>query len=349
MPVWLHILLRQLRDLLIIFAISVFVTFFFVGGELFSSISNLIGYSIYGMVIGFVLWKGSTLLGNIIEKFFPWEKRPTRALVVTIASSIVYCTVAIVVVNILFYKYVWKYPILSDFSRILLQMFVQLGVALLITTIFYVRQFFVFWRKAVVNEERYKREALALQFETLKAQVNPHFLFNSLSVLSSLVEKDVAKSQLFIRQLSDIYRYVLEHKSKELVPLEKELSFAKSYIELHKIRHGENLVIDWQISNLAGYIVPLSMQVLLENAFKHNVISSEEPLNIKIWRDHDYIVVQNRLQKRTTVKSESGIGLDTIARQFEFLSSKSLLICDDDGYFTVHVPVLASDEIPALL
>ncbi|MBN2812453.1 MAG: histidine kinase [Bacteroidales bacterium] len=346
MPIWLRILLIQLRDVLIVFAISTFVTFFFVGPELFSSFHNLINISFYGTVVGLTLWKGSSLLGNVIERFFPWEKMPTRALVVTITSSVLYCTLAIIVVNVLFYKYIFNVSIRSEFNQILLQMIVQLGIALLITTIFYVREFFMFWRKAAVNEERYKREALALQFETLKSQVNPHFLFNSLSVLSSLVEKDVAKSQLFIRQLSDIYRYVLEYKSKELVPLEKELSFAKSYIELHRIRHGENLQIDWQVLNHAGYTVPLSMQVLLENAFKHNVISAEEPLTIKIWRDHDYIVVQNRLQKRTTVKSESGIGLETIGRQFEYLSSKSLLICDDDGYFTVHVPVLTSDELP---
>jgi LytS/YehU family sensor histidine kinase len=219
-------------------------------------------------------------------------------------------------------------------------MIVELGIAMLITTLFYVKSFFISWRKAAVSEERYKQEALQLQYETLKSYVNPHFLFNSLSVLSSLVEKDVQKSQLFIRQLSDIYRYVLEQRGKELVSLETELDFARSFINLHKIRHGENLIVELEVNDNSGYIVPLSMQILLENAFKHNVISEEEPLVVKVWRDHDYIIVQNQIRKKKTIESGAGTGLETIAKQYKFVSSRTLLICTDDGYFTVHVPIL---------
>ena len=196
-----------------------------------------------------------------------------------------------------------------------------------------------------MSEERYKKEALQLQYESLKSYVNPHFLFNSLSVLSSLVEKDIHKSQLFIRQLSDIYRYVLEQKGKELVSLETELDFARSFINLHKIRHGENLKVGLDVDDESGYIVPLSMQILLENAFKHNVISEEEPLQVKIWRDHDYIIVQNQIRKRKTIEAGSGTGLETIVKQYKFISSRTLLICSDDGYFTVHVPILAQNTI----
>ncbi|MBN1791894.1 MAG: histidine kinase [Bacteroidales bacterium] len=342
---WISFLFGQLRDIIIAFLIGALITYFFMGNALFSSIGSFFRNSMFGFILTITIWKGNSIIGHFIESKFPWEKNPMLTLIVEILASLVYTAVTIIVVNVVLYDFFFNVSITENFRQYLTQMIIDMGVALLIITLFYVRSFFTFWRKAAVNEEKYKQEALQLQYETLKGYVNPHFLFNSLSVLSSLVEKDVPQSQLFIKQLSDIYRYVLEQKGKELVPLETELDFAKSFIDLHKIRHGENLRVEVQIEDKSGYTVPLSMQILLENAFKHNVISEEEPLEVKIWRDHDYIIVQNRIRKRNTIEPKAGTGLETITRQFEFLTSKSLLICDDDGFFTVHVPVLDLSEL----
>jgi len=339
---WIPFLLGQLRDLVIAFLIGAFVTYFFMGNGLFSSFGHFFRNCLFGFILTISIWKGNSFLGHYIVSKFPWEKNPMLTLAVEILVSLVYTTLAIIVINVIFYKFVFRVSIEDHFREFLTQMVIDMGVALLIITLFYVKSFFIFWRKAAVNEEKFKQEALQLQYETLKSYVNPHFLFNSLSVLSSLVEKDVAKSQLFIRQLSDIYRYVLEQKGKELVPLETELNFAQSFIDLNKIRHGKNLSVEVNIDNKSGYIVPLSMQILLENAFKHNIIPEEQPLDVKVWRDHDYVIVQNRIRKRKTIESNGGTGLETIARQLEFLTSRSLLICSDDGFFTVHIPVLDS-------
>ncbi|MFO7370828.1 MAG: histidine kinase, partial [Bacteroidales bacterium] len=299
-------LIRQLRDVLILFAISIFVTYFYQGNRLFESLQNLFTGSLYGFVVGFTIWKGSQAVGYLLRNKFTWEQNPGRAFAGHLSISFTYAAIAIILVN-------WIYhSVASDSSfsfrnrHIVVEMVVEMGITLFINTLYYSRQFFIFWRKSAINEEKYKQEAMQLQYETLKSYVNPHFLFNSLSVLSSLVEKDTQKSQLFIRQLSDIYRYVLEQKGKELVSLETELDFARSFINLHKIRHGENLNVELDINDSSGYIVPLSMQILLENAFKHNVISEEEPLVVKVWRDHDYIIVQNQIRKKKTIEARGG-------------------------------------------
>lgn len=338
-------LIRQLRDILILFAISIFVTYFYRGNWLFESLRNLFSGSLYGFVVGFTIWKGSQVVGHLLSKKFNWEQNPGKAFAVHLSASVSYAAIAIILVNWFFHKVI-SCSAIGFFNRyIVTEMVVEMGITLFINTLYYSRRFFIFWRKSAFNEEKYKQEALQLQYETLKSYVNPHFLFNSLSVLSSLVEKDIVKSQLFIRQLSDIYRYVLDQKSKELVLLETELDFARSFINLHKIRHGENLNVEMDISDNSGYIVPLSMQILLENAFKHNVISEEEPLEVKVWRDHDFIIVQNRIRKKKTIETGGGTGLETIINQYKFISSRTLLICEDDGYFTVHVPILDQNVI----
>ncbi len=341
---WLAFILNQLRDLVIAFLISVAITWFFMGNELFSGFGFFFRNCFFGFVLTVTLWKGTSCVGGIVERKFPWERNPSLTLTIQVLAAVTYAALAILIINVAFFEFFFKASIKENFNQVLVQMIVELGIAMLITTLFYVKSFFISWRKAAVSEERYKKEALQLQYETLKSYVNPHFLFNSLSVLSSLVEKDIHKSQLFIRQLSDIYRYVLEQKGKELVSLETELDFARSFINLHKIRHGENLNVDLEVDDKSGYIVPLSMQILLENAFKHNVISEEEPLQVKIWRDHDYIIVQNQIRKRKTIEAGSGTGLETIVNQYKFVSSRTLLICTDDGYFTVHVPILAQNN-----
>lgn len=205
---------------------------------------------------------------------------------------------------------------------------------------FIIKDYFHNWLKASVNEEKFKREALNQQYEALKSYVNPHFLFNSLSVLSSLVEEDARKSQEFIKQLSTNYRYVLEQKDKELIPLEVELKFITSFIRLHQIRHGGNLNVELDVKNPSGYIIPLSLQILLENCFKHNVISQEKPLFVKIWREDDSLIVRNQLQTKKTIREHGGVGLETIRKRYELWAETPVKVEKTQAFFTVKIPVL---------
>lgn len=334
------LLICEIRDILILIAISTSITYLIAGNQIFSSFS---GYSIsifYGFILGFTIWKGNQILGLILDKKFPWEKKPSTTFFYRVSASIIFTAIDILIVNYLIYTYVYRINIFDDLRRMFIYAVMTFGISMLITTIIYLKHFFISWRESVLQKEKFKQDAITMQYETLKSYVNPHFLFNSLSVLSSLVEKDTAKSQEFIKQLSDIYRYVLEQKDKELVPLETELTFIVSYINLHRIRHGGNLKVNLSVDNRFGYVIPLSLQILLENAFKHNIISEEEPLDVTISREADYIFVQNKLQTRKTINENEGIGLETISKRYEFFTNRPLIINADNGFFTVKIPVL---------
>jgi LytS/YehU family sensor histidine kinase len=202
--------------------------------------------------------------------------------------------------------------------------------------------FFINWKKMVLNEEALKREKLALQYESLKNQVNPHFLFNSLNVLTSLVYKDADMAARFIKQLSEVYRYVLDQKDKELVTLDDEMEFVNNFISLQKIRFDNSVAISINVpSNTKWMVIPLSIQMLVENAFKHNIASDENPLNIIIFVENDYISIKNNIQRKNVIKDSSNIGLANIKARYDFLSNKPCEIIDDGQNFIVELPLIA--------
>ena len=206
--------------------------------------------------------------------------------------------------------------------------------------------FFKSWREAVINEEKLKRESIALQYKALKNQVNPHFLFNSLNTLTSLVYQNPDTAVKFIKQLSDIYRYILEHEADELVSVKDEIEFVKKYTFLQQIRFGDNLKVNFSTENGKDkYIVPASVQMLVENAIKHNIVSSEDNLIIDILTEGDYIVVRNNLQRKSAVKDSGGIGLGNIRSRYGFLTDNKLITEENDKEFVVKLPVLTKKEM----
>jgi len=204
----------------------------------------------------------------------------------------------------------------------------------------YTYYFFKYWKKAVLSEEQLKRESLSLQYESLKNQVNPHFLFNSLNVLTSLIEKDKDASIKYVKQLSDVFRYVLDQNGRELVPITTELKFIESYRFLQQIRFGTNFKIQININDKDFQIVPLALQILIENAVKHNEISLENPLTIKIYDDEGFLYVSNNLQLRSNIPDSNHIGLKTLDFQYEFLSGKKMEVIHNHSHFVVKFPKL---------
>lgn len=184
-------------------------------------------------------------------------------------------------------------------------------------------------------------------FETLKNQLDPHFLFNSLNVLSALIEENPKKAQEFTVALSKIYRYVLDQKDKNLISVEEELSFAKLYVSLLKMRFEDALIVNFQNIDLINdyKIVPLSLQLLLENAIKHNIISDKKPLQIDIFQQDNYVVVQNTLQKKQTLEQSSGIGLKNILQRYTLVTNKLVEIAQENNTYTVKLPFVSSDSL----
>lgn len=194
-----------------------------------------------------------------------------------------------------------------------------------------------------VKGEQLKQEAVQAQFSALKNQVNPHFLFNSLSILSSLVETNAKLSVQYINRLSKVYRYILEQRNAERISLKAELEFVHSYLFLLNIRFADKLqvVIDLPETDAARYgIAPLTLQLLIENAVKHNRMSSEKPLVVTIQKQHDTLVVRNCVQLRPKAEESTGLGLQNIISRYKLLTAKPVVVDRKETEFVVQIPLL---------
>ncbi len=180
------------------------------------------------------------------------------------------------------------------------------------------------------------------KFESLKNQIDPHFLFNSLNVLSALIEENPANAQRFTTSLSKIYRYVLEQKDKELVSVQEELAFAETYMNLLKMRFENSISFELpeNFEQPEAKVVPLCLQLLLENCIKHNMASEQKPLHIKIFEKDNFLVVQNDLQKKAVLQDGKGVGLQNIINRYAILTNRKVSIQQNSTVFAVYLPIL---------
>ncbi|QQU02465.1 2TM domain-containing protein [Myroides odoratus] len=208
--------------------------------------------------------------------------------------------------------------------------------------IYYYTYFTSLDKRMSINEQKVITGSVSAQFESLKNQLDPHFLFNSLNVLNALIEENPEKAQEFTSGLSKTYRYILDQKNKELVPLEEELDFAQTYIELLQMRFEESLTfeIEQEIKQEGAKVVPLSLQLLLENVIKHNKATSTKPLHIVIKQENGYLVVENNLNLRQVNEDRKGIGLTNIADRYALLTNKPIKIDQTETTFTIRIPIL---------
>lgn len=196
--------------------------------------------------------------------------------------------------------------------------------------------------EAAKKAEMLERELTQIRFEMLRSQINPHFMFNSLNVLSGLIEKDVARAQEFIDEFSRIYRYVLETVEQPSTTLGRELEFARSYFYLQQMRYGENL--SWTINLTAGMLglllPPLSLQVVLENAIKHNIVNQSKPLHIDIGSDDTVLVVSNRLQPKISATASTGVGLKNLTRRYSLISNRIPRFTVENDHYIARLPLV---------
>ncbi|MBN1821270.1 MAG: histidine kinase [Prolixibacteraceae bacterium] len=297
--------------------------------------------SLNALIIGGTMAAGIILIGRYLEKKYPWLDNPVKRLVYQLVFTIGYCLLVIVVVLVvlkIFNRKEFSADVLL--SNLLFMIEIALSFLILSMLITTAIQFFVNWKKSVVIQEQLKREQLDLQYETLKSQVNPHFLFNSLNSLTSLIKKNPDQAIEFTKKLSEVFRYVLDQKDNEITTIDSELKFLESYVFLQKIRFGDNLKVNIDVAEKSANIIPLSLQMLVENSIKHNIVSKEFPLTIDIFmKDNDYLVVRNNLRKKPSAKG-NGIGLENIRSRFEFFTLKKMKVEESETQFTVEIPVI---------
>ena len=284
-------------------------------------------------VLWILLWKGNEYLGTLISMRISWTRVPVQRFLVGTAATILYSFVVMYLLTAL-YERTFKFEIGDG---VLISVFITLVISLFM----HGREFLLSWRKAAIQAEQYQKESIMAKYESLKNQVSPHFLFNSLNALSNLVYEDEDKAARFIHELSEVYRYVNETKDRETVPLSEEIGFLKSYLYLQQIRFGEKLRLNLLLDGSKGQVPPLALQMLIENAIKHNIISEDDPLTITLRREGNFIVVENNLQKKTSLGEDSGgLGLENIRRRYEMLGNESMIVEEGENVFRVAVPLL---------
>ncbi len=308
------------------------------------SLDQFLPNMIINGVGGALMWSGNGYLAEWLNKRYPWVENSVKRLILTIMTTIVYTFLAWLVLI-----YVWQIVFKGQFG--LKGLYANLNiwsfsgtlmVTLLVSTFVHGNGFLTAWKQTLIEAERLKKDHIAAQYETLKNQVNPHFLFNSFNVLTTLVHKDADLAEQFVRQLSNVYRYVLDSRDKEVVPLEMELKQLEAYIFLMKIRFGESLKIDIKPIFTEGVsVAPLTLQMLIENALKHNAVSKTTPLSIEVFQEGaDYIVVKNLIQLKNSVGESTGVGLENIRSRYKFLSDKAIAVLQEDGFFRVKIPII---------
>ncbi|GHS94558.1 hypothetical protein FACS1894207_2990 [Bacteroidia bacterium] len=201
--------------------------------------------------------------------------------------------------------------------------------------------FYEIWRQAIEREQQLREENLKYKYINLKTQVNPHFLFNSLNTLSEIIYADTKKADDYIQKLSGIYRYILDNEETDLIPLNEELAFVNQYFDLQKERAENKIQLNIDIHDADRFkIIPVSLQILVENALKHNSASEENPLEIHVYKEFEQVVVSNTLQRKNILDSSPGTGLANLSERVKLITGKELIVSQENKLFLVKLPIV---------
>ncbi|WP_213190207.1 2TM domain-containing protein [Cloacibacterium caeni] len=312
-------------------------------------------YSVTFLISGmytFFIGLGNGFLNDYLDSKFSWTDETRKRTIAAIVGTLVMNIALVYFCNYLNFIIIQgKNPEKFFNGEMNFINWFFINFAIMISAIGHARGFMAAWKnstkKEVVEQKLIAKSANA-QFESLKNQLDPHFLFNSLNVLDSLIEENPVQAQRFTNSMSKIYRYVLEQKDKELVSVEEEIDFAKTYCELLKTRFEDAVTFDFNISeeDKKGFVVPLSLQLLLENSIKHNFATSSKPLNIKIFTEKGNLIIENNLQTRELPNTSTGVGLANIVSRYNLLTERNVFVEKSEAFFRVKLPILTEKLNP---
>ena len=346
----LEVIKKKALNLLYINIIVSLFIFLIDGGE-----KTFERYSITFLISGmytFFIGLGNGFLNDYLDSKFSWTDETRKRTIAAIVGTLVMNIALVYFCNYLnFIVIQGKNPEKFFNGEMNFINWFFINFAIMISAIGHARGFMAAWKnstkKEVVEQKLIAKSANA-QFESLKNQLDPHFLFNSLNVLDSLIEENPVQAQRFTNSMSKIYRYVLEQKDKELVSVEEEIDFAKTYCELLKTRFEDAVTFEFNISeeDKKGFVVPLSLQLLLENSIKHNFATSSKPLNIKIFTEKGNLIIENNLQTRELPNTSTGVGLANIVSRYNLLTERNVFVEKSEAFFRVKLPILTEKLNP---
>ncbi|PZV87214.1 histidine kinase [Algoriphagus aquaeductus] len=295
-----------------------------------------IAFTFVFLVLSWEFFKG---MDRYMNSILPYSK----GLALRISVQLVIGAVYMLMVNRLLFMVAGKYlegSLSVMFSMTTYATFATLSF--LINSIFFGKYFFQEWKKSLLRAERLEREKTQVQFDNLKNQLNPHFLFNSLSSLHSLIMDRPALASEYVTNLSKVYRYVLVHETKVTVPLREELEFIGHFIFLLETRFGKGVDVKIDVSEESKSlgIVPVSLQILLENCIKHNAIDPDAPLRINVTAEGNSLRVSNSLHPKIQVMESNGRGLEDLKKLYSFLSNEPVQVISSESEFSVIIPLI---------
>lgn len=296
----------------------------------------------YSFGIGF----GNGFINVYLSTKWDWIKHTNQRVWAGIIASVLYTVPIVLMINYVVFVVINNNNSDTFFKgNFFWAHLFYIVLSLAVSTFLHAKGFMQNWKVAMTKENT-KQEIVAktetAKFESLKNQLDPHFLFNSLNVLTSLIGENPNQAERFTTKLSKVYRYVLEQRNKDLVPIEEELKFAKTYMELLGMRFEDAVKFNIPdiISTNELKIVPLSLQLLLENAVKHNVVSTSKPLTINIYEEDNYLIIENNINPKEALGKSTKIGLQNIADRYGLITQRGVKIENNNKKFKVSLPLL---------
>ncbi len=327
------LLLIYLASLIIVSGVDMGINFRFTGFHLYT----------FGMLLSIAIttfcWIGFLLLYHLFFKKMVWSDRPTLKIV---SGAFVFAAVGVIMMLIGVCVQDWVTHTEASLGDIFLNCTYAALFSMIVGLMVVGHQSLIHLKKSIEDNERMKQEMIQSQYETLKSQVNPHFLFNSLNTLTVMIPRQPEVAVQFVEQMSKVFRYSLQHSGENTIDLGTELKVVQAYLFLNEQRYDGKLIVDIKVgeSVLQQKIITQSLLMLIENAIKHNEISHENPLSVSIYNEENYLVVKNTLQRKSLVEQSTNVGLDNIKKRYSLASDIPVVVEEGNNLFIVKIPLL---------
>lgn len=302
-------------------------------------------YLLVNFAYAFIIGMFNITFITLIQSKFSWRKESKTLIILGIPGTVIVSVFGFFVARIV--HSVWIYGNSFQYflnNESLFSYVFAVLIAIIVSLAFHAYYFYQYGTEAELRAQKEIVEHTKAKHKALQDQLDPHFLFNSLSVLASLIEENPKRATEFTTSLSKVYRYVLDQRQEDLVSISSELDFAKVYLNLLSTRFEDSLEFSIEVSDKSDYIVPLSLQLLIENAVKHNKVTEKNPLKIKIFKTERHLVIQNNINPKANDSGRNGIGLINIKKRFEVYTETPIEIKNNSDTFTVKLPLIKSQN-----
>ena len=302
---------------------------------------NILWAVFKALIYTFTIWEGNCRIMKYLFTLYPDIQQTTRRILTEVLCVFLYTLVANWGVTVVI-DFIVEGHLVDENQSLLLHVTSALFPTALLLCIYECMYFFNAWKANIERTEAIARTNVQTQFEALKKQLDPHFLFNCMNTLASLIDVENEEAQRYLARLSDVYRYVLDTREQATITIEEELRFLDAYIYLNEVRFRENLRVNRELDQgIYQHRLPsLSLQLLVENAIKHNIVSREHPLTIRIYKEGEFLVVENNKQLKKTLQRSTRLGLQNIVKRYKLLTEHPVHINESDHLFKVQIPIL---------